>query len=216
MGITPRQRELFISTEAHQMKIHKIAAFSIALGLMTAMAGTASAVETGTGTISQTSLGGGNFQYNLTLTNTSTDLTATGDIGTFWFAWVPGVDFMEIDPTSITEPAGWTPHITGSNASNAVGDGNAIQFLANSSATYLLPGQTDDFSFDSTESLAQLQGPSSYGAHNVETTSFLYHQGIFSDNGDEITLSTVSVPEPVSASLFAVGGLGLLMRRRRA
>ena len=177
---------------------------------MAATAGTASAIESGTGTIAATTLSPGEFQYNIALTNTSTD---GSDIGTFWFSWIPGVDFMEIDPTSITFPAGWSVHITGSNANNSPSDGNALQFLAGS-GPLLTPGNTDDFSFDSTEPLSQIQGPSTYAPHDNETTSFLYHAGIFSDAGDQITLTTV--PEPVSASMLAIFGGGLLMRRRRA
>jgi hypothetical protein len=177
-----------------------------------AMAGKASAAETGTGTISVTPLGGGEFQYNIALTNTSTDTTATGDIGTFWFSWVPGHDFMEAKPTNITFPTGWSANITGSDSAS---DGNAIQWVAGTGPV-LTPGNTDDFSFDSTEPLSQITGPSSYTPPDNETTSFLYHTGPFSDSGDEITLTPVSVPEPVTASVMALGGAGLLMRRKRA
>jgi hypothetical protein len=117
---------------------------------------------------------------------------------------------MEAKPTNITFPTGWSVNITGSNNSS---DGNALQFLA---GPVLTPGNTDNFSFESTEPLSQINGPSSYGSHNNETTSFLYNAGPFSDGGDEITLTPISVPEPVSASVIAIGGAGLLLRRRRA
>src|ERR1700691_775224 len=106
------------------MTTRKNAVCSIAIGiLVAAMCGVASASETATGTISASSLGGGEFQYSLTLTNTSTD---SSNIGTFWYSWIPGVDFMEAKPTSITFPTGWSVNITGSNNSS---DGNALQFL---------------------------------------------------------------------------------------
>ncbi|MGD0463634.1 MAG: hypothetical protein ABSB74_14200 [Tepidisphaeraceae bacterium] len=188
------------------MTTRRNAACSIAIGiLVAATAGRASALESATGTISATPLGGGEFQYNIALKNTSSD---GSDIGTFWFSWIPGHDFMEALPTNITFPTGWSVNITGSNNSS---DGNALQFLA---GPLLTPGNTDDFSFESTETLAQITGPSSYTLPDNETTSFIYHAAPFSDAGSEFTLTPV--PEPVSATVMAIGGAGLLMRRRRA
>jgi hypothetical protein len=178
-------------------------------GLAASFSGMTSAAETATGTISQSSLGGGEFQYNLSVTNTSTD---GSDIGTFWYSWIPGKDFMEVKPTNITFPSGWSVNITGTNNAS---DGNALQFLAGA-GPLLTPGNTDDFSFDSTETLAQMTGPSPFLSSDIETTSFVYHAAPFSDAGDQFTLTPVTVPEPVSASMLALFGGGLLMRRRRA
>ncbi len=190
------------------MTTRKNAVCSIAIGiLVSATAGTASALESATGTISSTPLGGGEFQYNIALTNTLTD---SSDIGTFWFSWIPGKDFMEVKPTNITFPTGWSVNITGSNNSS---DGNALQFLG---GPLLTPGNTDDFSFESTESLSQITGPSSYTPPDDETTSFIYHANPFSDAGSQFTLTPVTVPEPMSASVMALCGAGLLARRRRA
>src|SRR6202453_440166 len=46
-----------------------------------------------------TPLGGGEFEYNITLQN-----IGTPNIGTFWNAWVPGEDFMAVSPTDIVPP----------------------------------------------------------------------------------------------------------------
>jgi len=169
--------------------------------LSAAIAAKSQASETASATMTSQSLGGGEFQYNIALKNTSTD---GSNIDTFWFGWVPGVDFMTAKPTNITFPTGWSDNITGSN--NA-GDGNAIQWLG---GPLLTPGNTDSFSFDSTETLSQLLGPSPYGAKPAETTSFVYTGAPFSDGGFEFV-----VPEPATIGILAIGATGLLMRRRK-
>jgi hypothetical protein len=163
------------------------------------------AAETASATISSTSLGGGEFQYNLNLTD-----TGTTNIGTYWFSWIPGVDYMEAKPTNITFPAGWSDNITGSDNAS---DGNAIQYLAGTGSA-LTPGNTDSFSFDSTETLSQLLGASSYGNKAPETTAFIYSGAPFSDGGFEFTANAV-VPEPATIGLVTAGAVGLLMRRRK-
>jgi hypothetical protein len=191
------------------MSIRKNAAWSVAIGVLAGAAGAAFASETGTATIGATPLGGGEFQYNLALTNTSTD---GSNIGTFWFSWIPGVDYMEAKPTSITAPTGWIFPITGANNSS---DGNAIEYYnIGGSGDQLTPGHTFNFSFDSTEPLSQILGPSSFDGHLVETTAFIYAGFPESDAGLEI--QATAVPEPVTASMLALCGGGLLMRRRRA
>jgi hypothetical protein len=188
-------------------RVKKMSILTAAL-LAATFAGRARAAETESSTISGTPIAGG-FQYTMNLTNTSTD---SSKIGTFWFAWVPGSDFMQAEPTGIVSPTGWTANITGAaaNVATTAGDGNAIQWIAGTGSA-LAPGATDTFTFDSTETLAQLLGPSPFGGKPTETTSFIYTGGPFSDNGTEFTV----VPEPATASLLALVGGGALLRRRR-
>ena len=70
---------------------------------------------------------GPDFNYTINLANAS---SSNAGIGTFWYAWVPGEDFLATSPISVSPPAGWTDNIT--NARPV--DGFAIQFVANSSA----------------------------------------------------------------------------------
>ena len=186
------------------MTNRKNALCAIVIGALAGFSGSAWASEQATATISGTPIAGG-FNYNVSLTNTSTD---GSQIGTFWFSWIPGFDFMEAKPTSITSPAGWNFTITGSNNSS---DGNAILWQGGPALTQ---GNTDHFSFDSTETLAQLEGPSSYFSAYPETTAFIYSGGPFSDGGEKI-VATAVVPEPVSAGIIALCSGGLLLRRRR-
>ena len=72
------------------------------------------------GVISSTAAGS-NFNETITLANAS---SSDAGIGTFWYAWVPGEDFLATRPISVTPPAGWTDNITNTGAS----DGFAIEF----------------------------------------------------------------------------------------
>ena len=83
---------------------------------------------------------GSNFSYTLTLNNAS---TSNSGIGTFWYAWVPGEDFMAASPISVTPPPGWTDNITHGTST----DGYAIQFLASNPTYDVQPGSSMTFSF---------------------------------------------------------------------
>jgi hypothetical protein len=74
--------------------------------------------ETASATITATQLAPAEWQYSVTL-----DDTGSTTVGTFWFAWVPGKDFLDTQPTNITSPSGWQEVVThgGSN------DGYVIQ-----------------------------------------------------------------------------------------
>ena len=78
--------------------------------------------------------------YALTLNN-----TGSTTIGTMWYSWIPGEDFMGSAPTNVLSPTGWTDAITHSGSS----DGYAIQWTATSSASDLAAGNSLlGFSFD--------------------------------------------------------------------
>ena len=126
----------------------------------------------------------GSYQYSATL-----DDIGTTTIGTFWFAWIPGQDYLDTPPTNIVKPAGWTALITNGGA----GDGYAIQFKATSSAFDLQSGHSlSGFGFTSTETPAQLSGNSPFYP-TPETTSFVYSGAPFSTAGFKFT-ATVSAP----------------------
>src|ERR1700753_1111245 len=63
--------------------------------------------ERAAATLSFTQINTTTYHYKITLNN-----TGTTNVGTFWFAWVPGEDFMPTSPTNISSPPSWTSQIT--------------------------------------------------------------------------------------------------------
>ena len=108
------------------------------------------------------------FDYSLTLNNSA---ASTDSIGSLWFAWVPGADFLSSSPTNLIAPAGWTTNIT----HEGTNDGFAIQYVASSPAFALAPGSSlSGFGFTSSDTPAQLAGNSPLFPTFPVTTSFVY------------------------------------------
>ncbi|HEX4123192.1 MAG TPA: hypothetical protein VHY37_00590, partial [Tepidisphaeraceae bacterium] len=148
------------------------------------------------------------YNYAITLTN-----TGTTPIGTFWFAWVPGEDFLPTVPLSESSAAGWgnasgtssTPAITGSGNSS---DGSAIQWVAQSPSALLGAGQSlSGFAFSSDDSPTALSGHSPSHPSEPVLTAFVYQGAPFSDAGFEFTVTndasaaptTTTTPTPTSS-----------------
>jgi hypothetical protein len=131
-------------------------------------------------------------------------LVWTTDIGTFWFAWIPGDNFMTVAPTDVQWPAGWTANII---------PGFSIQWLDSGS---LGQGMSQSgFEFESTLTPAQQEGPSIIPSDPV-ATSFVYIGMPFNDPGFQLVATpaqTTSTPEPGTIVLTALGialaGFGL-------
>lgn len=118
------------------------------------------------------------YHYGITLT----DIGATG-IGTFWFAWVPGGDFLPTAPLAVSSPAGW-------NESTIAGSpGTSLQWVSPAPQSRLGPGQSlSGFNFSSTDSLQTLAGKSAGGSVPI-LTSFVYQATPFSDAGFQFVVS---------------------------
>jgi hypothetical protein len=168
----------------------------------------AAILEDPSGTISTVSSGASNT-YAVTVKDAA---DATEPIGTVWFAWVPGKDFLDTSPTSEISPTGWAVD-TISHAGS--GDGYAIQWVA-SSSIYDIPvgGSLSGFSFSTADTPAQIAGDSVFYPTTPVLTAFAYDAGPFSDAGTEFVITPA--PEPTCLAAIALPIALLLRRRRRA
>lgn len=187
--------------------------WAIPLLTCAALAASARGDEMASATIDPSSLGGGVFQYDITL-----DDIGTAPIGTFWFSWIPGEDFMPVMPTDIKSPAGWSDIVTHSGPS----DGYAIQWKASGPSDAVQPGNSlSGYEFQSTATPAELAAANVFYPGKLPVvTSFVYSGGPFSDAGFRFTPSMSAVPEPSmmfgTAVLFAALLIFRYRRRRTA
>jgi hypothetical protein len=153
--------------------------------------------ETASATITATQLDPTHWQYSITLND-----TGSTTLGTFWFAWVPGRDFLDSPPSGIVDPAGWTHNIThgGSN------DGYAIQWIATSAAADVQAGGSlSGFSFISTDAPSAVFGNSVFYPTTPVVTSFVYSGGPFSDGGFEFQAAEAACFLPGTRILTEAG-----------
>ncbi|HEX4123656.1 MAG TPA: hypothetical protein VHY37_02955 [Tepidisphaeraceae bacterium] len=193
--------------------VNRKKAWIVALAMFAAWQGSqnqarATPLEVPSGTISTVSSGASNT-YAVTIQDGA---TATDPIGTVWFAWVPGNDFLATSPTADTSPTGWTVNaITHGGPS----DGYAIQWVA-SSSTYDIPigGSLSGFGFATADSSSAIDGDSIFYPGTPVLTTFAYSAGPFSDAGTEFVVTPA--PEPTALTAAALPVILLLRRRRSA
>ncbi len=182
-------------------------ACGILVALLGLQSGAAFAGLTATATITETPAGS-DYNYAITLQN-----TGTTTVGTFWYAWIPGANYLTTPPLSVTSPSGWSEQVTHDFA----GDGYGVEWTANSSASYITAGSSLPFSFESADTPTSVMGLSAIYPTTPTGTSFVYSQGAFSDSGYQFVVAAVPEPSPLIlvAGAFATA-LGVChMRRRR-
>jgi hypothetical protein len=105
----------------------------------------------------------GNYHYTITITN-----TGTTTIGTFWFSWIPGADFLPSTPVSHATPANWTALVLPGSP------GTSIRWVAGAAGLIPTGGNLAGFSFDSPDSPATLVAAPPGFAADENVTSFFY------------------------------------------
>jgi hypothetical protein len=167
-------------------------------------AGSANAALVGSAELTPQNLGGGQFRYAGVVNN-----TGTTTIGTFWFAWIPGQNYLATLPTNVVAPAGWTSLITNGGAT----DGWGIRWTANSAASFIQPGNSlSGFRFDSVNAPTVLNGNSPFYPAVPMLTSFVYVGAAFADPGSRFVATVI--PAPASAILLSLAALPIARRRR--
>jgi hypothetical protein len=165
----------------------------------------AHAALTGSATATPTNLGGGQWGYSIQAQN-SGDTT----IGTLWFAWVPGKNFMGSAPSNITAPADWNILVTHGGAT----DGWGIRWTAANAAARIAPGASlAGFGFETAQAPTALLANSPFYPDTPTTTSFFYIGNAFGDPGLQFVVNVV--PTPAGAAVL-MGGAVVLGRRRRS
>jgi hypothetical protein len=137
---------------------------------------------------------GANYDYTITLNN-----TGSTTIETFWFAWVPGEDFLPSNPITVQAPGGWADSITHTGA----GDGYAIRF--DTTTTPVNPGNSMTFQFESPDTPAAVAGDSPYYPTMPVGTSFVYQGAAFTTPSQSFVVQPV--PEPSALALLLAGCL---------
>jgi hypothetical protein len=144
-------------------------------------------VSTGTGN------GAPAYHYAMTVTD-----TGTTNVGTFWFAWIPGGDFLPSTPSAVSDPSGWSDTLTGSGDSS---DGIAIEWVATANA--ITPGHSlSGFDFTSADSPSVLAGDAPTAAPGTPVlTSFVYGGGPFSDAGFKFLVTQAATTSASTTTL---------------
>jgi hypothetical protein len=129
---------------------------------------------------------GPEYTYTVTVNN-----IGSTTVGTFWFSWIPGQDYMTAMPTSISSPAGWNAQVTTANYSGQTG--YAIEWQANGAASDIQSGgSSSSFSFNSTETPAQMAADSPFDGKPQTATAVVYTGGALIGNGDTLVASVAA------------------------
>jgi hypothetical protein len=172
-------------------------AFAVAAGL--AASTTSSHAQSATATISGVPVAGV-FDYTIVLKNTG----ATPLEG-FWYAWTTSGNNLTANITSPGSSLGWTDTALAGNTSISY-QGNGGNALA--------PNQSATFTFDSTETPAQITTSPS-GESVVYTGTIGFNQGIPGTSSPVFSPTLVAAPEPSPAGLLLIGLFALTGLSRR-
>ena len=150
----------------------------------------------------------GNYDYTITLHN-----TGSSNIETFWFAWLPGYDFLTSYPTVTKTPTNWTTYIE-----SGYYGGYSIEFFDTGSSSPLASGQSSSaFQFTSPDSPDVLNAMDPIIGYYPTTFSYVYQGAAQASPFNTInSIPIAAVPEPSSFILAFIGCLAIGSTWRRA
>ncbi|HUE36463.1 MAG TPA: PEP-CTERM sorting domain-containing protein [Candidatus Acidoferrum sp.] len=173
---------------------------SFGIGLAVAAGMTATAIsghaQGATATISDVAVSGG-FDYTITLDN-----TGTVALNGLWYGWTLSGNNLPSNPTSAANSLGW----------NNSPDGNSIQW-SNSGGTALAAGHTATFTFFDTSTPTQITTSPS-GQSVAYEGGITFTQNSPGNSSPVFSPTLVTVPEPSTLGLMAVGLVAFLLRAR--
>jgi len=154
-----------------------------------------------TGTLTQILDVSGTYTYNISIDN-----TGVISFSTFWLSWIPGDNFLNVEPLSESAPTNWTA----SSPTNGGGsDGWGIQY--STSTTPLASGNSlSGFDFTTTESPSQLLQNSTFHSGTSQLTSEVTTLSGGGGADSPAFVLAVVVPEPGTVAAFGLG-CGLLV-----
>lgn len=143
-------------------------------------------------TISEVAGGGGTFDYTISLQN-------TGNVGlnSFWYGWTLGGNNLPSSPTSPGNSLGWANVL----------DGNSIMWQNTEGASALAPGQSANFTFVSTSTLAAITTAPSGESVAYTSDTIQFNQGVAGQSTPVFSPSAAPVPEPSAVALLAMGSV---------
>jgi hypothetical protein len=196
-NITPMTHRICMKSPLKPVSVRLALALVAGLAFSTV----SSQAQTATATISDVAAGG-NFDYTITLDNTS---TGSLTLNSFWYGWIQFEDDLPTTPISANNSLGWANDV----------DGNSIQWV-NSTGTALQAGHTATFTFVDSSTPAQITAGIS-GESVAYVGSIDFSQGSAGDSTGIFTPVLV-VPEPSSVGLLAagLGILGISLKSRKA
>jgi hypothetical protein len=133
---------------------------------LAASAAPALAQLSGAGVLVSTAQPTGDYYNTITITN-----TGTTTVGTFWFAWIPEINFLPSAPTEVLSPPGWYGYVI----PDVTYDTYSIEWYSYYALYNIQPGQSlSGFAFRSADSPQTLQGISPDYPRYYCTDSYLY------------------------------------------
>lgn len=141
------------------------------------------------------------YHYSLTLDNSG----KVGDdaINTFWFAWVPGQNFLPSSPSNIQSPPGWVATVT----TGGSGDGYGIQWRNVAGIALAIGEKFTQLSFDLTNAPVELAGNSLFHTNTPVGTSFVYSGAPLSGSSAQFVVTNFVSTNGATTPSFVVSNL---------